>query len=89
MNECYRCCYRRNVPGDAHSACGHPDLNGVTTNLQNIVDILNSDLSSILTVAEKLKIKANPHGVKSGWFMWPFNFDPVWLENCDGFKEKN
>lgn len=26
------------------------------------------------------------HGVQSGWFYWPENFDPVWLESCDGFK---
>ena len=34
------------------------------------------------------KVKGSPHGIKSGWFLWPFNFDPVWLENCDGFKKK-
>jgi hypothetical protein len=28
------------------------------------------------------------HGIRSGWFMWPFNFDPVWLISCDGYKEK-
>ena len=29
------------------------------------------------------------HGIKMGWFLWPVNFDPVWLESCDGFKDKN
>lgn len=33
-----------------------------------------------------LAITANPHGVKNGWFSWPFNFDPVWLESCSGFE---
>src|SRR3972149_3166222 len=28
------------------------------------------------------------HGYKHGWFDWPYNFDPVWLEFCDGFKGK-
>ena len=37
---------------------------------------------------KSLNIKADPHGVKSGWFMWPFNFDPTWLRNCDGFEEE-
>lgn len=32
--------------------------------------------------------KGNDHGIKKGWFMWPFNFDPVWLIECDGFKSK-
>ena len=38
--------------------------------------------------AGECNIKGNEHGIKEGWFMWPFNFDPIWLENCDGFKEK-
>lgn len=33
-------------------------------------------------------VKANPHGVKNGWFFHPVNFDPTWLEKCDGFKQK-
>ena len=35
---------------------------------------------------QALGIKAKSHGVKSGWFMWPWDFDPVWLENCNGFE---
>lgn len=34
------------------------------------------------------KVKGNPHGIKNGWFRWPFNFDPTWLVECDGFKQK-
>ena len=38
--------------------------------------------------ATELNIKGDPHGVRCGWFMWPMNFDPIWLLNCDGFKQK-
>lgn len=31
-------------------------------------------------------VKGNAHGIRSGWFMWPVNFDPTWLESCDGFS---
>jgi hypothetical protein len=27
----------------------------------------------------------NEHGVKNGWFSFPFNFDVIWAESCDGF----
>jgi len=37
---------------------------------------------------KELEIKGNPHGIKMGWFMWPANFDPIWLENCNGFEAK-
>ena len=36
----------------------------------------------------KAKVRGAIHGVRNGWFMWPFNFDSVWLESCDGFKAK-
>lgn len=59
--DCYKCVHRRNVPGDAHSACS------------NI----------------KAKVIGNSYGRSQGWFFWPFNFDPVWLESCNGFKERD
>ncbi len=27
-------------------------------------------------------------GIANGWFVWPYNFDPTWLEACDGFKPR-
>ncbi len=36
--------------------------------------------------AAMLHIRANDHGIRNGWFVWPVNFDPVWLEHCDGFS---
>lgn len=38
------------------------------------------------SMPENFKIDAEPRGIKSGWFMWPFNFDPVWLKECSGFS---
>ena len=35
----------------------------------------------------KAKVEGNRHGIRSGWFRWPFNFDPVWLISCDGFSD--
>ncbi len=34
------------------------------------------------------QVSANEHGIRKGWFMWPVNFDPVWLTSCDGFSDK-
>ena len=34
------------------------------------------------------KVVGNLHGVRNGWFWWPINFDPVWLEKCTGFEKK-
>ena len=32
------------------------------------------------------KVVGHPHGVNSGWFRWPINYDPTWLISCDGFS---
>ena len=88
---CYKCYYRGTIPGSAHSKCLHPSVKDVTDDpLANILGILASvrRRQPFTDRASKLNIKAASHGVKSGWFNWPVNFDPVWLENCDGFKEK-
>lgn len=34
----------------------------------------------------RAQVSAHAYGVRSGWFTWPFDFDPVWLLNCDGFS---
>lgn len=29
------------------------------------------------------------HGVKNGWFMYPYNFDPIWADFCTGYIDKS
>ena len=35
-----------------------------------------------------IRIKGHPQGIKGGWFRYPYNFDPTWLLECNGFKDK-
>ena len=76
---CYKCKHRGTVYGDAHSCCKYP------TNKTGFFDFF---AKVNVKNAQKLNIKADRYGVEMGWFMWPVNFDPVWLENCDGFEVK-
>lgn len=78
--DCYKCIHRGNTPGDAHSCCRHPKVGD-----DPFAAILTM-LSTGGAVANELNIKGNEYGVQSGWFLWPANFDPVWLESCDGFE---
>jgi hypothetical protein len=88
---CYECKYRGDVPGYAHSCCRHPSAQGDLDNpLGQIMAIFAGvgrvpPVEGISTV--ELHIKGNSHGIRNGWFCWPWNFDPVWLENCDGFEK--
>ena len=90
MPDCYKCKHRSNISRSTHSSCHHPkvdirtksDLKTPLIQLLSMLQIgeLVPDFASILN------IEANPHGVRNGWFSWPFNFDPRWLKACDGFE---
>lgn len=82
---CYDCEYRGTIAGDCHSMCNHPEVKQDSNMFGALVDMMSG---KNVEAAKKLNIKGNPHGIRSGWFMWPANFDPTWLENCDGFKAK-
>lgn len=88
---CYKCVYRGTLPGSAHSCCDHPAN----------AEILNDPLSQVFGIlasvgrvapanveTKGIKVVGNPFGIKRGWFIFPTNFDPTWLESCDGFKAK-
>ena len=88
---CYKCKWRGDLPGDAHSCCQHPALGGVADDpLGSILGILASvgRTPPIQAGIDKLGIKANYHGIKQGWFNFPWNFDPIWLEKCSGFESQ-
>jgi hypothetical protein len=83
---CYDCEYRGDFPGSAHSSCHHPELGEMSDNAFGVlVDMARGKFKE---AAQKLQIHADPTGIQKGWFLWPANFDPVWLLNCDGFKRK-
>ena len=92
MNLCYKCVYRGESPGSAHSTCNHPACQVSKSNINSMLALLASvgraepvDGGAAKT---QLGIKASAHGIRSGWFNWPYDFDPVWLENCEGFEPK-
>jgi hypothetical protein len=40
-------------------------------------------------INEDANVKGHQVGINGGWFMWPINFDPTWLLECDGFEDSN
>jgi len=86
---CYDCVYRKGLSGSAHSKCNHPSNKEIMSDpLAEIMGIFASvGRIPAMDIPNNLNVKGKPHGIKMGWFSWPFNFDPVWLESCDGFKE--
>ena len=48
----------------------------------------NKGLAALMKADVMPKVKADSHGIENGWFYFPFNFDPVWLNSCDSFEAK-
>jgi len=91
-SKCYLCRYKGVIPGDAHICCDHPLVKDNT--FAALSCLISVGLVAKLghhsgSIFEPLNIQANEHGIKEGWFNWPLNFDPVWLENCNGFSKND
>jgi len=88
---CYTCKHRGTVPGSAHSSCQHPLARGLLCDsMGQILAILGSvgRVDPILGPSGALKVEGDPYGIESGWFIWPWNFDPTWLKKCEGYAKK-
>ena len=89
--DCYKCKWRRDIPGDAHSRCAHPVLErlGLNNHFLEMVGIMGIPASVFLGVdiMGVAGVTAVPHGIRNGWFNWPYNFDPVWLRECRLYEE--
>lgn len=87
---CYKCKHRRSILGDAHSRCYNPKLE---INLDHPIFMFLTFLGKrgprISIYTDKIGVKINKHGFDNGWANFPFNFNPIWIEKCDSFENKD
>lgn len=83
-HNCYNCKFKENIPGDYHIACKYPGREHDALSML-IGFITEEEFTSAITGAVHFKIRLNPHGVKNGWCNWPFNFDPIWVDECQRY----
>ena len=91
---CYNCVFRGNVSGSAHSSC-NVIKNIVEDQAEaKMVELLIASKSLMLGFKDRTTqetthiVELNPHGVKNGWASWPLDFDPIWVEKCQCFRDK-
>lgn len=89
---CRSCVHVGSVPGSAHVCCQHPKnkefLNDPLMGFLGIFASVGRTKPQISQTVIDLEIEINPHGLRNGWANWPWNFDPVWINNCNAFKER-
>ena len=89
--DCYKCMHRGPVPGSCHSSCRHPRTKKLMENCNLSLAVAlrkRTKMPPIIGIVKGITVKGDPGGIANGWFNWPWDFDPVWLLECDGFKEK-
>lgn len=83
--DCFKCKHKRTIPGNAHIRCGHPMVDS-NDPLSNLASLFGGGTPHQVAM-EKMGVTGHETGIKNGWFMWPFNFDPNWLLSCNGMEE--
>jgi len=86
---CFACTHQGDLLRSYHICCRHPLV-------VRALDQANPDprLSAMAAgrvgltfwCPNPLNVAGSGHGIMHGWFDWPWNFDPIWLESCDGFE---
>lgn len=78
-NKCYNCAYRGSIPGDAHSSCNNPLIKGEDRIKISMLSLHDpSYFNKILQM--NFNFQVSHHAIMSGYFCFPSNFDPVWIE---------
>lgn len=91
---CYECKFRGTVPGSAHSSCRIMKEIFPEEESASKMEFLVASGAYMMNFKDRTTgvntpiVKLNEHGVKNGWAAWPLNFDPIWVEDCVTFKEK-
>jgi len=90
---CYKCHWKKDLLGSCNVKCSHPLLLNETAD-ENQFTMIMSALLSVRYIPFSLSgnnpigVVGDQHGIKNGWFNFPYNYDPVWLIKCQGFREK-
>lgn len=84
---CYECKYRRDMAGSCHSECVHPATQ-VPGAIPPIVKLAAMMGAGFPVRIPGIHVKGVAHGIVHGWFNWPMDYDPIWLEACDGFEAR-
>ena len=88
-SDCLTCRYRGTVPNSRHSSCKHPAAESVLSNSEDLLALMKSIANEgrIPYLYPGFKVEFDQAGVIQGYALWPFNFDPIWLEECTGYEE--
>lgn len=78
MVNCHSCKYSRSIPGDCHISCGAIVLSSESA--AKIFAAVSTGIPVLLkAVTDVTGLSFDAHGIQSGYCMFPFNYDPIWI----------
>lgn len=85
MSNCYSCKFKRNIPGNNHISCAKAkNENSASLMLVSILD--RHKFQQILNQVYNFSVP--DYAITSGWFQFPMNFDPSWIQGkCSQFEQ--
>lgn len=87
----FDCKHQSSIPGDCHIRCKHPLVSEEDSAIDaDILSLLSGRVKFhyASSLARKMGVSGHITGIKNGWFNWPYNFDPIWLESCAKFEKR-
>jgi hypothetical protein len=90
-NNCNRCIYKASAGSNTrHSKCTHPRVDFLLSDHGDLLRVMDGIINKhkIPYLYEEMQVEFRESAIAEGWGSWPFNFDPIWLEHCTGFKAK-
>lgn len=89
---CYQCAHSASIPGNEHIKCVHPINKAAHENNLAVLFGLLAGIGRtepiVCPTTKLLGVVINPVGIQRGWANWPWNFDPTWIEKCNGYTQK-
>lgn len=93
---CSTCIHQGTVPNSRHSSCHCPraeQLISFSGELRAFLLILLQENRVEQSLIYPMRLEISDEAmrvnepIQNGWFTWPFNFDPIWIEKCTGHTE--
>lgn len=75
---CSTCDYMKRIPGDCHIKCDYPLMDQKTSSILSLASIANP-MAFNQETQRMFGFTAVEHGLLAGYFCFPDNFDPTWM----------
>lgn len=88
---CNKCVHRASAGSNTrHSRCNHPTIDNIMSDHDVLILIMDGLVNKhkIPQGLWDLDVDVEEGAIANGWGLWPFNFDPLWVKSCTGFKEE-